>query len=194
MRFSLRKYLMILSVAITLCVFNATYASEENTLTNDSTISVNGTYDSSKIRKDAICVRIEWSNTEFIYDAGVKGEWDVNTHSYIGSTPAGWCDDAMTITVTNDSNVSLTATLLWVQNDQFTGKIDGTFTVNGEKNNMLVLESADAEKYRNQDETGIVESPSASAQFRLSGDGIEKDENNIGTVVVTIGKTSQRNT
>ena len=68
-------------------------------------------------------VDLSWGNMEFTYNPGSQGEWDPETHSYKEGTAiaSGWtCDEnADRITVTNHSNVAVTATAMFAPSAEF---------------------------------------------------------------------------
>lgn len=178
--------MMIATMSVT--AFAAETSPMENKTEGSYSITVNGTYTPAQGGAEKVSVTVAWENMEFTYDAGSEGTWNEKTHSYDNTVAAKWSDEKGTITVTNHSNVAVTATLAWKQNESITGTITGTFSGSDVENNVLTLESADQEKYRIENADGTYPAPTKTAQFGISGDGIEKTENNLGTITVTIAK------
>lgn len=155
---------------------------------NSASIPVVGTYTAgSATSGDSVSVTVEWENMEFTYTGASQGSWNPNSHSY-GITAGSWSTNKGTITVKNHSNVAVTATLDWKQNNEITGTINGTFSGNDVKNNVMELVSADNNAYRSAEPDVAPAAPTATAQFGISGDAIDKDYSTLGTITVTIAK------
>ena len=163
---------MLASVSVT--AFAAT-----NDGTQDTEITVNGKYTPGTTADEKISVDIAWDAMDFTYSAPSKGAWDPATHTYVGATEGGWSNNTPAITVTNHSNVAVSATLGFTAN--VTGVI-GTFTEASGTENDKVLELATAEG------TEVSNAPKATANFGISGTAIDADKT-LGTITVAIAKT-----
>ena len=162
---------MLASVSVT--AFAAT-----NDGTQDTEITVNGSFVSGTAADEKISVDIAWDAMDFTYSAPSEGAWDPATHTYVGATEGGWSDNTPAITVTNHSNVPVTATLSFTPD--VTGVV-GTFTeASGTANdNILSLATAEGTKTAN--------APAATANFGISGVAVDEDKV-LGTITVTIAK------
>lgn len=69
--------------------------------------------------EEIVSVDLSWGSFEFVYNAENLGTWDPETHQYYGGTKAKWTyeDGANVLTITNHSNVAVTATLTYLSND-----------------------------------------------------------------------------
>ena len=70
---------------------------------------VTGTYAEGTSSIPVYSVDIAWEGLSFTYNGGNEGTWNPDTHQYDGSTEPGWADDEGVITITNHSNVAVTA-------------------------------------------------------------------------------------
>ncbi len=168
---------MLASVSVT--AFAAT-----NDGTQDTEITVNGSFVSGTAADEKISVDIAWDAMDFTYSAPSEGAWDPATHTYVGATEGGWSDNTPAITVTNHSNVAVNATLGFTAD--VTGVI-GTFTEASGTENDSVLELATAEG------TEVANAPTATANFGISGAAIDADQK-LGTITVTIAKAVENAT
>ena len=162
---------MALSLSVT--AFAAT-----NDGTQDTEITVNGTYTPGTTADEIISADIAWDAMDFTYTGASQGTWNPVTHAYEGAIEGGWSDNTPAITVTNHSNVAINATL------DFTPAVDGvvgTFTEESGTENDNILELATAEG------TTLENAPTATANFGISGAAIDADKT-LGTITVTIAK------
>lgn len=180
------KKIFALVLAVMMIATMSTTAFAAETVTTDggnATINVSGTYNAGDAADDVISVDVAWAGMEFTYNAASEGTWDPATHSYTGSTTAGWSTETATITVTNHSNVAITATCSFAATATgVVGKFDGETT------KTLNVESADADAYRTAVE-GVYPAPSASTEFGISGAAITENAD-LGTITVTIAKAT----
>lgn len=152
-----------------------------NTNTGGNTnIEVKGTYQAGTAG-EKISVGVSWEEMSFTYKAAVAGEWDPKEHKYADAEGGSWSADTKKITVTNHSNVAVTAALSFKKSDSITGTITGTFTESSGTENDNVLELATAVG------TDKDNAPAAVAEFGISGDAITVDVT-LGTITVTIAK------
>ena len=162
---------MLASVSVT--AFAAT-----NDGTQDTEITVNGSFVSGTAGSSVISVDIAWEDMDFTYTGASQGTWNPVTHAYEGAIEGGWSDNTPAITVTNHSNVAVNATLGFTAN--VTGVV-GTFTEASGTENDNILELATAEG------TAVADAPTASANFGISGAAIDADKT-LGTITVAIAK------
>lgn len=159
---------IILAVAM-LATMSVTAFAAENAGGNTS-INVKGNYVPAQDAGEKISVDLIWDAMEFTYTEGAAGEWLPGEHKYADNAAGSWSTDTATITVTNHSNVAVTATLSFVSN---VDGVIGTFD-----KNTLDLASAEG--------TVVAEAPQADAEFGISGAAITKTEDTLGTITVAI--------
>ena len=160
---------MALSLSVT--AFAAT-----NDGTQDTEITVNGTYTPGTTADEIISADIAWDAMDFTYTGASQGTWNPVTHAYEGAIEGGWSNNTPAITVTNHSNVAVNATLGFTAN--VTGVV-GTFTEASGTENDNILNLATAEG------TEVANAPTATANFGISGAAIDADKT-LGTITVTI--------
>ena len=181
-------FALILAVMMIATMSVTAFAAETVTTDGDKVdITVNGTYTPSTGAGEKISVLVEWDAMTFTYTEGSAGTWNPETHSYDGTTNGGWSTDTATITVTNHSNVAVTATLAWAKNTALTGNITGTFTETSGTADDKVLELASAAE--GESLNNVDKAPTASAEFGISGDAITANAT-LGTITVTIAKAN----
>ena len=173
-----KLFATLLAVAMLASVSVTAFAAETNHGTQDTEITVNGSYVSGAAGSSVISVDIEWEAMNFTYSATSEGTWNPATHAYDGQTEGGWSDNTPAITVTNHSNVAVNATLGFTAD--VTGVV-GTFTEASGTENDNILNLATAEG------TEVANAPTASANFGISGAAIDADKT-LGTITVTIAK------
>ena len=169
---------IILALVLALSLSVTAFAAETNNGTQDTKITVNGTYTPGTAAAEIISVDVAWDAMDFTYTAPSQGTWNPATHAYEGATEGGWSDNTPAITVKNHSNVAVNATL------GFTPAVDGvigTFTEASGTANDGVLELATAEG------TEIENAPTATANFGISGAAIDANQQ-LGTITVSIAK------
>ena len=173
-----KLFATLLAVAMLASVSVTAFAAETNHGTQDTEITVNGSYVSGAAGSSVISVDIEWEAMNFTYSATSEGTWNPATHAYDGQTEGGWSDNTPAITVTNHSNVAVNATLGFTAD--VTGVV-GTFTEASGTENDNILNLATAEG------TEVANAPTATANFGISGAAIDADKT-LGTITVAIAK------
>ena len=173
-----KLFATLLAVAMLASVSVTAFAAETNHGTQDTEITVNGSYVSGAAGSSVISVDIEWEAMNFTYSATSEGTWNPATHAYDGQTEGGWSDNTPAITVTNHSNVAVIATLGFTAD--VTGVV-GTFTEASGTENDNILNLATAEG------TEVANAPTATANFGISGAAIDANKT-LGTITVTIAK------
>ena len=192
----MKKFLaMIMSMAL-LVTMSVTVFAAENPATNvggDTGISVTGTYVSSDVNAK-VSVTVAWESMSFTYNAATVGEWDPTDHSYSNGTDAGWAESGNKITVTNHSNVDVTAAFSFKAAVGLT--LTGTFVGTSSVGNAAITENAVTLKagvlnaYENADKV--------EAKFSFGADEFLPEDwtagNEIGTVTVSISTTANSTT
>ena len=159
-----------LALTLSMSMGNLVYAVE------DKSADIKATYQAGKENTDTVySVDVKWGSLEYTYSSGVTKSWDPTTLKYkeTSGTSSWTCQEgADQITVTNNSNADITASLA---NGKTDSNITGTFT-----NSKIGLKSAEG--------TNVGESPSETTTLSLKGalsdTAAEKKE--IGKVTVTI--------
>ena len=156
----------------------ATNPSADTALPPSASHNVTASYQTAAASTVVYSVDIAWGSLHFDYTAGTLGTWDPTTHTYFGETSGSWsCEDgANRITITNHSNVGLTATFSYTPSAAYTG-INGTFT-----NTTIDLATAVGTAYNN--------APTGSTALNLQGDLSDEtaDNSTIGTITVIFAK------
>lgn len=162
-----------------------TFSNDSTSDTSGETVktdskAVSATYVSADNTTTVYSVDITWGSLEYTYAEGSKGTWNPKTQKYEGATEGGWsCSDgADTITITNHSNVAITASLGFTANAGYSG-ITGTFYDNNAVVTSLSLKSAEGVTADN--------APTASAKLKISGELSKGDgKQNVGNVTIGI--------
>ena len=168
----MKKKIIAATLALTLSMSmgNFVYAAE------DSSADIKATYQAGKENTDTVySVDVKWGSLEYTYSSGVTKSWDPTTLKYkeTSGTSSWTCQDgADQITVTNNSNADITASLAYAETGS---NITGTFT-----NSKIGLKSAEG--------TNVGKSPSETTTLSLKGalsdtTAVKKE---IGNVKVTI--------
>ena len=174
----MKKLFATLLAGAMLASLSVTAFAAENTGATPTEITVNGTYTPGAMADEKISVDIAWDAMNFTYTGASQGTWNPETHAYEGATEGGWSDNTPAITVTNHSNVAVSAML------GFTASVDGifgTFTEASGIENDSVLELATAVG------TTLENAPKTTANFGISGAAIDADKT-LGTITVAIAK------
>ena len=167
-----------LALTLSMSMGNFVYAAD------DSSADIKATYQAGKENTDTVySVDVKWGSLEYTYSSGVTKSWDPKTLKYkeTSGTSSWTCQDgADQITVTNNSNADITASLAYAETGS---NITGTFT-----NSKIGLKSAEG--------TNVGESPSETTTLSLKGalSNTTAEKQEIGNVTVTIsdyiGKSS----
>lgn len=176
----MKKKIIAATLALTLSMSmgNFVYAAE------DSSADIKATYQAGKENTDTVySVDVKWGSLEYTYSSGVTKSWDPTTLKYkeTSGTSSWTCQDgADQITVTNNSNADITASLAYAGTES---NITGTFS-----NSKIGLKSAEG--------TNAEEGPSGTTTLSLNGalSDTTAQKKEIGNVTVTIsdyiGKSS----
>ena len=159
-----------LALTLSMSMGNFVYAAE------DESADIKATYQAGKENTDTVySVDVKWGSLQYTYSSGVTRSWDPTTLKYkeTSGTSSWTCQDgADQITVTNNSNADITASLAYAETGS---NITGTFT-----NSKIGLKSAEG--------TNVGKSPSETTTLSLKGalsdtTAVKKE---IGKVTVTI--------
>ena len=159
-----------LALTLSMSMGNLVYAVE------DKSADIKATYQAGKENTDTVySVDVNWGSLEYTYSSGVTKSWDPTTLKYkeASGTSSWTCQEgADQITVTNNSNADITASLAYDKTDS---NITGTFT-----NSKIGLKSAEGTK--------VGESPSETTTLSLKGalSDTTAEKKEIGKVTVTI--------
>ena len=154
--------------------------------TSSATINVSGTVGNAEPVEEVISVNISWGAMEFIYTPTGTGTWDPNTHTYGDGAEAGWTpgDGSNSITVTNHSNVDITAEFDF---DAAIEQIEGQFRdENGGAITDISLDSADQQL----DQSGAGVPTTQTVTFHITEGDISEATDSLGTITVTISKAT----
>lgn len=159
-----------LALTLSMSMGNLVYAAE------NKSADIKATYQAGEENTNTVySVDVKWGSLEYTYSSGVTKSWDPTTLKYkeTSGTSSWTCQQgADQITVTNNSNADITASLAYGKTDS---NITGTFT-----NSKIGLKSAEG--------TNVGESPSETTTLSLKGalsdtTAVKKE---IGNVTVTI--------
>ena len=159
-----------LALTLSMSMGNLVYAVE------DKSAEIKATYQAGKENTDTVySVDVKWGSLEYTYSSSVTKSWDPTTLKYkeTSGTSSWTCQDgADQITVTNNSNADITASLAYAGTES---NITGTFS-----NSKIGLKSAVG--------TNAGEGPSGTTVLSLNGalSDTTASKKEIGNVTVTI--------
>ena len=158
---------------------NGKYSDQQGN--NSATITPSGTVGGSSIVTDVVSVDILWDAMEFVYTPSSRGEWDPDSYTYVGGTPASWTSTTNTITVTNHSNVGVTAAFRFTSEASL--DLIGEFR-NAENQTVSSVNLASVESAQGGQGTPTTQ----NVTFHITDGAIENDTDSLGTITVTISK------
>lgn len=140
-----------------------------------ATIIVSGIFQPSGGEFKTISVDLVWDEMTFTYVKTSSGDWDPGSHEYVGGVEGAWSEETRTITLTNHSDIGVTAALSF----EPIADVEGIFTeASGTENdNILELASGIGTTY--------AEAPAASAEFGIRGEPIAED-GALGLITISI--------
>lgn len=159
-----------LALTLSMSMGNLVYAVE------DKSADIKATYQAGNESTDTVySVDVNWGSLEYTYSSGVTKSWDPTTLKYkeTSGTSSWTCQErADQITVTNNSNADITASLAYAGTES---NITGTFS-----NSKIGLKSAVG--------TNAGEGPSGTTTLSLNGalSDTTAEKKKIGNVTVTI--------
>lgn len=151
-------------------------------------IAVTGKYVPGSNTTETISVDIAWDKMEFTYTAG-SSSYSPDTHKTT-TTAGSWSTDKKAITVTNHSNVGITAGFTFMQGDGVT--TTGSFYDSAEATTALAADKQSFDLVSGEDKTTAEQTytvPSGKIYFGVSGDAIDADKA-LGTITVNIAKVT----
>ena len=128
---------------------------------------------------NVVSVDINWGAMEFTYN---KGTWDPVNHEYVNSTGEAWTAEGNTITVTNHSNVDVTASFEFVKADNT--NIIGMFR-DAQDQPVSSIDLASADSISSE------ATSTGSVSFHITDGSIERDMSSLGTITVIVTKRTQ---
>lgn len=140
-----------------------------------ATIIVSGIFQPSGGEFKTISVDLVWDEMTFTYIKTSSGDWDPGSHEYVGGVEGAWSEETRTITLTNHSDIGVTAALSF----EPIADVEGIFTETSgtENDNILELASGIGTTY--------AEAPAASAEFGIRGEPIAED-GALGLITISI--------
>lgn len=105
------KKILALALAVMLMatLTMTAFAADPITTEGSKDIDVKAEYKDNSTTPDSICVDIEWGAMEFTYTVNGEMKWNANEHDYDDNTSGTWSPKGNTITLTNHSNVKVSA-------------------------------------------------------------------------------------
>ena len=125
----MKKALAILLTLALMCAGLTVFAGSTTVSSSgNTTIDVQGKYQSGDEPATVYHVDVSWGSMEFTYNAATLGSWDPSTHSYVEGSQASWTYDtnANVITVKNHSNAGITASFDFEAEEGF--DVEGEFS------------------------------------------------------------------
>ena len=175
----MKKYMSLLLAVVLIAAMSLPVFAEE-TIDSDlgsANVDVKGVVQyMGSSETQIISVDVAWENMTFTYVEGVHYGWDPETHEYAGAYEGYWEDDRSDITVTNHSNVEVTATFTF---ESMVETVSGAFTDTSDIHDDGVLMLASAV------DKAVEEAPAATATFGVSG-SISESADTIGVITVLI--------
>ncbi len=171
---------ILLAVAMVMVMSTAAFAAGSSEILDvgSQDITVKAEYKNNvSAPDDSVCVDILWESMEFTYTVSGNLEWDANKHLYYDNTHGAWTANGNTITVTNHSNIAVTAAFSFAANA-------GYSSVNGSFNNATInLPSAVGKELTDA-------SLSGTSELTLSGTLSNRvvSMSTVGTITVDIRK------
>lgn len=149
-------------------------ADQDGVGTGSYAADVHGTYKAGGSGAVVYSVDIAWTDMNFTYTGAGKGNWDPETHQYIGGSEEGaWTASNDSITVTNHSNAAVKATASYKAER---GYVTTSMTFG---NNAATVATAEG--------TEVASAPSATITVSPSGTLADSaDGRKIGTITVNI--------
>lgn len=148
------------------------------------TLEIVGDYTVGANAQSMVSVDITWEEMSFTYTTSSAGDWNPEEHCYDNAVAGAWSDNRPAITVTNHSNVAISASFSFAQDAAQTNTIGGLFSEIKENENdykqelRLLLAAGQVNRPSEAD--------SKTAYFRIVGsDGIDKT-GKLGDITVRL--------
>lgn len=150
---------------------------------NTTTITVSGVVGSPESDTEVISVDVTWEAMQFTYTPASQGTWNPETHQYDNTTEGSWTSDSNTITITNHSNVDVTAAFDFSAAEDLES-IEGEFR-NADNTAVESIDLASADNGQNGQAGSAT---SGSVTFHITEGSIAAPTDSLGTITVTISK------
>lgn len=163
-----------LSAAMMMSMSSVVFAEETTMGTGDQEIDVHAKYEDNTSSSAVYSVDVSWGAMEFTYTEDGTLTWDPSDHTYIEDTTSGWIASGNGVTVTNHSNVDVSASFNFEQ-------AQGYESLNGDFDVAQAALDAGVEN-------GFDQADSVTSTLTLSGELDESvtDFTKVGTVTVEI--------
>ncbi len=147
------------------------------------TIGVSGSYTYGAGAEQKVCVDVAWEGLNFTYTAG-KGSYDPDAHKTTYEQ-GRWGTEKGSVTVTNHSNVGITANFSFTANDGLS--ITGSFYDQSDAATALTADKQALTLASGDNATGAANytPPQERIYFGVSGDAIGEDKE-LGNITVQI--------
>ena len=101
---------LVLALPLVLALSVTAFAAETTIeAVGEQDIDVQAMYQDSTVTGNVYSVDIAWGTMQFTFTESGSKTWNPNNHSYTENTTTGWTASGNTVTVTNHSNVGVTA-------------------------------------------------------------------------------------
>ena len=161
----MKKILAIALSLVMLCSLSVAFAADTLTAAGNKSSDITLTYTAQTASTKVISVDIAWDDVAVAYNGGAQGTWTAD-HTYTGSTAASWTDDKATVTVTNHSNIAVSAKAEYTKTDEaITGTIAGEATRNLDAGVVNQKDNADKETF----ELTLSGTPTATTASQVVG-------------------------
>lgn len=143
-------------------------------------IPVYGRYTTYQTSAKVISVDLEWDSMDFSYVVSQNRIWNPETHECDdGETEAAWEKDTSDITVTNHSNIGVTAFFKYDKNQN--SSVNGSFKNNEGVVNFVDLKAGVRDAYDEADKETV--------QFVIDGELKAGDSMDLGNIIVSVEET-----
>lgn len=144
-------------------------------------IPVYGRYTIYQTSEKVISVDVEWESMKFVYRVSRNKVWNPETHEYDdGETVAAWNKDRSDITVTNHSNVGVTASFRFDQEQE--SSVSGNFKDDNGEVTAVALKAGVWDAYDEADKKTV--------QFVINGSlDAKTTSTDLGNITVSVEKT-----
>lgn len=183
---------LVMVMGLSVTAFAAPTSHDKDTVPAEETASITAGYEAGSVSKSPVYkVNVAWEQVGTIKYTGAKEVYDWNTGTLVydkndKSTDAKWdvsSDAAVNITVTNYSNMAVTATCGAPAASNGVTQIEGSYADN-QSTSVLNLGTAD----NHQGENGAGKPVALTANYAITNvvGSITEDNTTIGTITVSL--------
>lgn len=183
---------LVMVMGLSVTAFAAPTSHDKDTVPAEETASITAGYEAGSVSKPPVYkVNVAWEQVGTIKYTGAKEVYDWNTGTLVydkndKSTDAKWdvsSDAAVNITVTNYSNMAVTATCGAPAASNGVTQIEGSYADN-QSTSVLNLGTAD----NHQGENGAGKPVALTANYAITNvvGSITEDNTTIGTITVSL--------